>query len=69
MKKRTGSATKTRKLEESKEPKDEKEKYYNDVYTFQKLRSLKWMGGVYKNKDEETTPVWKPSAEEKELME
>ena len=27
------------------------------------------MGGVYKNKDEETTPVWKPSAEEKELME
>lgn len=27
------------------------------------------MGGVYKNKDEETTPVWKPSQEEKELME
>ena len=27
------------------------------------------MGGVYKNKDEDTAPVWKPSAEEKELME
>ena len=26
------------------------------------------MGGVYKNKEEENLPIWRPSAEEKELM-
>ena len=35
--------------DKDKEPKEkEKEKYYNDIYTYQKLKSLKWMGGPYK---------------------
>ena len=51
------------------EPKEkEKEKYHNDIYTYQKLKSLKWMGGPYKTNQVTQAPIWKPSAEEQELM-
>lgn len=43
-------------------------KYYNETYTYQKLKSLKWMGGVYKREEDNTQPMWKPSQEEKELQ-
>ena len=46
------------------EKKDEKDKYHNEVYTYQKLRSLKWMGGPYRNPHDEPAPIWRPSAEE-----
>lgn len=31
---------------------DSRSKYHNDAYTYAKLRSLNWMGGPYKNKEE-----------------
>lgn len=46
------------------EKKEERNKYHNENYTYQKLRSLKWMGGVYKNPNDEPAPIWRPSAEE-----
>lgn len=46
------------------EKKEEKNKYHNENYTYQKLRSLKWMGGPYKNPHDEPAPIWRPSAEE-----
>ena len=48
---------------EKEEKKGEKDasKYYNETYTYQKLKSLKWMGGVYKREEDNTQPMWKPS--------
>ena len=48
---------------EKEEKKNEKDanKYYNETYTYQKLKSLKWMGGVYKREEDNTQPMWKPS--------
>lgn len=58
------------KCEEKKEEDktQEKAKYYNDIYTYQKLKSLKWMGGPYKSNTDQSGPVWKPSAEEQAIM-
>ena len=39
---------------EEEEKKDERDKYHNEVYTYQKLRSLKWMGGVYKGPNDDS---------------
>ena len=53
---------------EEEEKKDDKAKYYNDIYTYQKLKSLKWMGGPYKSNTDQSNPIWKPSAEEQAIM-
>ena len=39
---------KEKEKDKTKDKEKEKEKYYNDIYTYQKLKSLKWMGGPYK---------------------
>ena len=59
--------TKDKESKEKDKEKD-KEKYYNDIYTYQKLKSLKWMGGPYKTNHVSQPPIWKPSAEEQALM-
>jgi len=56
------SANKVAKTKE--EEKKEGAKYHNEAYTYQKLRSLKWMGGAYKNPNDDPHPIWRPSAEE-----
>ena len=47
-------------------PGKKQNKYYNEAYTFEKLKSLNWMGGPYKNNDVQA-PIWKPTTEEQEL--